>query len=166
MSKIVFNISKLHDFRDSKYCPDTIKELDDNELYNTISANENLQLAYEQFCYQRWYNEYLRRIDIAKNKTQKPTLEDRLRLKQQLETLENIKEPKRTQQNGPKQKPLYIELFGDRINESDWTNLELAVRQQFLQEVEEAKKQGGCSGCKKNILVRKYMQKLKELLTD
>lgn len=49
-------------------------------------------------------------------------------------------------------------LFGDTINEDFFTEYELKIRAQFL---EELKNSPGCSGCQRNALVRKYSLILK-----
>lgn len=163
MSKIKFNISKLEDFKNSKFCPQQLVDQDNDQLFESIKNNASLTAAYDQFCYLRWYSEYQRRVQVATEGKVQPTLQDRINMRKQVEALQQEQKRIKPRTDNIVTQPLQIELFGNIINEKQWSKLELAVRQQFLQEVAQAKKSGGCSGCKRNALVRKYMARLKEL---
>ena len=58
----------------------------------------------------------------------------------------------------------YNNLFRDTINEDEWTKAELVIRKQYLEDLERAKaRQGTCSSCTKNALIRKYVKKIQDL---
>lgn len=58
----------------------------------------------------------------------------------------------------------YKNLFADKINTKNWTKAELLIRDQYILEYKQIMaKEGGCSQCKKNALVQKYMKKIQTM---
>lgn len=56
----------------------------------------------------------------------------------------------------------YIFLFKEDLQDPNmWTHKELSMRKEFLKELETFKNTpGGCTQCKRNTLVRKYVNKI------
>lgn len=164
MRKLPYNVNKLEAYQNSGYCSPELKDKPIKELHSIIEADANLRTSYNHFCYMRWYSEYMRRVKLTKSGTAAPTIQDRINIKRQVEAMRDVKKEISNIRDKQKMPPLKIELFGDVIDEEDWTPLELALRQQYLKELTALQKSGGCSGCKKKALQSKYIFKLKELM--
>lgn len=63
----------------------------------------------------------------------------------------------------PEQKN-YRNLFETKINTKDWTKAELIIRDQYMLEYNQIMaREGGCSQCKKNSLIQKYVKKIQTM---
>lgn len=60
-------------------------------------------------------------------------------------------------------KGYYAGIFDSNAKEENYTKAVWAVRQEFLQELQVLQNNGGCSGCKRGALIRKYTKKLQEM---
>lgn len=58
----------------------------------------------------------------------------------------------------------YRNLFETKINTKDWTKAELIIRDQYMLEYNQIMaREGGCSQCKKNALIQKYVKKIQTM---
>lgn len=54
----------------------------------------------------------------------------------------------------------YLNLFAEDAKKDEWNESEWMIRLEYYSEMESAKSRGGCSGCKRAALLRKYLAKL------
>lgn len=159
----IYNEAKLTEFGQSMYCPAELRGKGNEELYAAL-ADESARGMYDAFVHMRWLREYTRRKAEARLSGGEPTFRDKLQAEAFREALyaERIAAGSTTVplQSGTKN---YARLFADKVDETEWNEVELEVRKMFLEDLEKAKKAGGCSGCKRGALVRRYVARVREL---
>lgn len=165
----VLNIAKLDEFGKSPYCPDELRGKDVKEIYLALEEGTEARCAYDAFATLRWMRAMTKRKEAAKGSAGLArSVTDRLKMQREYEALQSLRQDlsknvvaKDAVATGDQKN--YARLFAHKVVESEWTPVELELRKMFLAEVEIENARGGCSGCTKSNLVRKYIDKARML---
>lgn len=167
-----FNKHHIKNYKESRYITDKYKSISEEELIKLQATDKKLQKELQ-------FTSLLNKVATLVNRSHAND-EVFYKLKKELDNVRSVayqKEQELKKENTPTQ-PLVLEpmveqeyeknyslLFKDEISTADWTKAELEVRNNYLLELKqlEAKQGGGCSTCVKNTIIRKYMNKLKQL---
>lgn len=167
----IFNDVQLQAYKDSKLCVEQYKNKSLQDLENLQHSDEQLQqeLIFNQMLrrvntfHQRYHKYYDNHKQEVQGK-QKSFLEKlHSKKKSQLKKKQSSVETTITYTVTPvqvQQSTNYRKLFEDKINEEEWKPHELVIRNMYIEEYQKLSQSGGCTGCKKNALIRKYMTKL------
>lgn len=169
-----YNKYHIHNYKNSSYCADKYKDMSVEELQQLQHQDDQLKLEIT-------FNNLITRVNSKHSKLFKQYDEE---IQQALlkdsevqymidknpnqRQLKKIKMPvvHEVVQQATTSKD-YRSLFADDIIPDLWSKQELVLRQAYLQELESQKKSvSGCTGCKKNALIRKYVSKAQQLVNQ
>ena len=166
-----FNKHHIKDYKKSKFSIVKYKNISDEELLKLQHTDKKLQKELQFSSLLNRVTSLVHRSNTGASKFSK--------LKEELEVIRAESQPNQQElkkENIPTPpsvlEPMveqeyeknYNLLFKDNISTADWTKAELEVRNNYLLELKRIQaKQGGCSTCTKNTLIRKYVAKLKQL---
>lgn len=161
----VFNIAKLDDFSKSPYCPEDLRTKEPKEIYVALEEGTEARYAYDAFAQLRWMNAMVRRSEEAKKSGGLArSVTERLKMQKEYEALQSLRKdlaenvvPRGNEGAAPTKD--YARLFAKTVDESEWTPVELELRKMFMSEMNIAAATGGCTGCSRNNLIRKYIEK-------
>lgn len=164
----VLNIAKLTEFSESPYCPDELRGKGCKELYEALEEGTEARFAYDAFAHLRWMRTMAKRSEEARGSAGLArSVTERLKMQREYEALQSLRADlsknvvaKGLEAPGAKN---YSKLFGREVVEADWTPVELELRKMFLSELAIETSNGGCNGCTRSALVRKYIDKARAL---
>lgn len=163
-----FHKQHIKSFINSKFASKQYKNMSADELEKRQHVDENLklELAFTSML-KRVKELQIRNIknfgkeSIVKQKEDIVNYVYDVKKRNAPRALPTIEEPQDIETDKSKN---YNNLFRDTINEDEWTKAELVIRKQYLDDLERTKaRQGTCTSCTKNALIRKYVKKIQDL---
>lgn len=168
--------SKYHidKYKNSSYCTDKYKNMSVDQLHSLQDDDPQLKKEIT-------FNNLLTRFNSKQTKLFKNYDSNRNKSKlKEIEILKLIDNNKNQQQIKKIELPVvhevilqestsknYRNLFGESITQELWTKQELVLRDQYLKEIQQLLESNqGCSNCKKNAIIRKYILKAQKLFQD
>lgn len=143
----MINKEQLKQYLNSKRCLPKYKQYSVDQLFPTLDTDKSLRAQVNFFLITN------AKASKRNTKTNNVSTVQNTVIQPQFITVSNIE-------------PQSVSIFEDYIDETDLSDLERQIRNQFLNDIDLARQTGGCSQCKRNTLIRKYSKKLEELTSD